>query len=155
VTARDAFGRASAVLSAHASGVRPRQIARDLGITRARVYAILAAAGQAPGPDGRRTRRSDAITPTSARGRELLAQLARDAELAKVEPEEYLRDSRVLSDAIERIVELLHEAHDGGALTERERAVWDIVIGPVDEDAAQYFDSLTPSQRRRLGEKAG
>ena len=130
---------ASAALS---SDLPDSEIAAQYGVSRERVRAIRRAAGDGARATGRR--RSDAVTPASARGRALLAQLVADAAEARVGPEEYLHDARNQRGATDRIVELLSDAHHAGALTELERDVWRIAIGPV--------DSATTEATRRVVE---
>jgi transcriptional regulator len=86
----DAIATASAVLSALAAGSTQSQVSRELGISRQRVSAIAKAAGIGAGkrrPDG-------TVTVHTARGRELLGLLVRDAAAADVTPEQYLANAR-------------------------------------------------------------
>lgn len=122
---------ASAALS---SDLPDAELAARYGLSAERIAAIRRAAG-APRRQGRR--KSDAIGPGTSRGRELLAQLVADAAEAKIGPEEYLRNARNLHGATDQIIELLSDAYHAGALTEREREVWRIAIGPVDSGVAE------------------
>lgn len=79
--------RTEIAASALASGARPSEVARELGMTRGRASAIGAANGIAS-PRGRPA--SAAVTGNTARGRALLARAVELAEAAKVEPEALL-----------------------------------------------------------------
>jgi hypothetical protein len=79
------------IASAIASGATAPAVATAYGLTPQRVRQIAAAAGLR-GISGRP--RTGAVTPRTARGQALLAQLVTDAAAAGVEPEDHLAAAR-------------------------------------------------------------